>query len=233
MNRTWSPNVNNFRFAHSETAIESVPQDPQQGTKISFADSSPWSVFRVKPIPAHSFAVEEVYVRQEDLISQFDQTENDNFAFHLNHRILPSPDEVQTHADLELWLSVQTDDLDSEPVLVVSCESPDGSYWETLKASELVPGDNTYEGDAPAAIICPGSEISAVWLIDQGDQRHSQLLSSPSESEQRVELFSHFMEKGVIRRARMRFHLIPNPLDQNHVSLLYQQFLSSPLPLTA
>ncbi|MEM8736286.1 MAG: hypothetical protein AAGG44_18800 [Planctomycetota bacterium] len=231
MVKTWSPNEKNFRFQQADASIEYLPKQPEHGASLCVSGQTPWSVFRVKPIPQHSFAAEEIYVRQEDLLSQFDQTEQDNFAFHLNHRLLDSQPDLSTIADLELWLSVQTDDLDSEPVLVVSCESPDGSYWETIKESQLLP--NAIESDAPAAIVCPGSENTGVWLIDRGDQRHSQLLSSPSEPEQRVELFSHFMEKGVIRRARMRFHLAAGQLDKQGIAHLYQQFLNSPLPLTA
>jgi hypothetical protein len=46
------------------------------------------------------------------------------------------------------------------------------------------------------------------------------------------QLFSGALEKGVIRRARLRCCLLPPAFDVAHVSKIYDDFVSSKLPLT-
>ncbi|MFK7735969.1 MAG: hypothetical protein AB8B50_08080 [Pirellulaceae bacterium] len=229
----WTAEKENFVATTSDGKIVYVPQAPKQGVTVFGKLSKAWNVCSVRPVPDHSQFIEEAYVRGADLISMFDQRDSDSFAFSLRHCLLASS---HSKVGIETWLSVQTDDLDSEPVLSVSCRSADASYWETMSHDEVL-GNSSAEAkvdsNSPAAILCQNSVESGVWLIDQGDQQHCELLSSPAESEQRIELFGHFMEKGVIRRARMRFHLVEGEATQAVIRELYEAFLDSPLPLTA
>ena len=54
-----------------------------------------------------------------------------------------------------------------------------------------------------------------------------------AEDALQLRYFSHFMEKGVIRRARMRFYLSRREaFDVESISQLYESFTQSELPLT-
>lgn len=235
MNQTpdWTAEKEHFEAVTPGGKIVYVPQTPKVGVAIQRKLPKAWNVCSVRPVPDHSLFIEEAYVRGSDLISMFDQRDSDSFAFALHHCLLESDN---SRVSIESWFSVQTDDLDSEPVLSVSCRSADASYWETMSHQEVIAdssGESLAGSTSPAAIVCQNSEESGIWLIDHGDQQHCELLSSPAEAEQRIELFGHFMEKGVIRRARMRFHLVDGEASPAVIRELYEAFLNSPLPLTA
>lgn len=209
------------------------PLAPKQGLQLSKSGTQTWEVLSVEAVPAHALKAEEAYVRGDDLIVRFDQSDEDNFAFQLDFRVLPDARE-QVEMGVELWLSVQTDDLESEPTLKVGSHSPTGQYWDILDHGKVLGDSKDINADSsPAALVCIADKQTGVWLIEFGDQRHADLLSSPGESEQRIELFGHFMEKGVIRRARMRFFLIEGEVEDQLLKELYQEFSESPLPLTA
>lgn len=210
-------------------SFEVEPTEPLKPARLSTgAGRAPWNLFALQPLPSHSFSVEESYVRGADLITTFDQGEGDTFAFQINFRRLTGED-----FGVELWTSVQTDDLDREPVMKVSCQSPAGEYWDILNHGDVLGSDVEGADSTPAALVARCEQETGVWLVEPSDQRHADLLSSPAEPEQRLELFGHFMEKGVIRRARMRFHLIAGELTDAKLKELYLDFSQSELPLTA
>lgn len=208
------------------------PTNPQRGVQLQTRDDHVWTIFEVHAIPRHSLATEEVYIRQGDLIARFDQAEQDEFAFQIDYRIIESRHSAA--AGIELWLSVQTDNLDSEPILVVHCETPEGEPWETLDHASLM-GDKVAgePNSGPAAIVGRTSSHTGIWLIEPTDQHQAAVLSSPFEPQQRLELFGQFMEKGVIRRARMRFFVLEGNTSAETLQQLYIEFAQSPLPLTA
>jgi hypothetical protein len=183
----------------------------------------------------------EAYARESDLIVRFEQAENDTFAFQLYYRLLessPRPDATTQTPEvlgLELWVSVQTDLLDAAPQLSVTvCAPTTGEGWQKL-APEAI-GGNSADGILP--LVNHSTEYSGVWLIDAGDIVPTELprLSSDStlgEQSLRLPVLGGFMEKGVIRRARMRFHLVVGKPDQAQLQSMIHDFTISPLPLTA
>jgi hypothetical protein len=193
-----------------------------------------WKSVAIRPLPKHTAVPEEVYVRGDDLIARFAQTKDDAFAFQLNWRALDKSASVDSA--IELWVSIQTDLLDSSPELEICSHGGDGS-WEIHNHAELLIDSSTAKADSrsdsPAALVLTESNASYVWLIEPTDQRHVELLTSSSDCIQRIKLFDHFMEKGVIRRARMRFLASSEQLDLQQIRSAYREFAESPLPLTA
>lgn len=238
MSEKWNLTEDNAALVYGKWVLETNPVCPLDGVRVScrsegIADQTKasWSLLKVQPVPKHSLTAEEAYIRGDDLIVSFDQTEQDPFAFQLNFRWLGETDGA---IGIELWLSVQTDDLDSEPVLQIASAAPEGQYWHVLNHGEVVQDTQIPNASStPAALSSPGDELSGVWLVEQGDQRHAERMSSPAEAEQRIELFGHFMEKGVIRRARMRFYLKRGDISDAEIKAFYEDFANSPLPLTA
>ena len=72
-----------------------------------------------------------------------------------------------------------------------------------------------------------------LWLIDPHDLKQARWLSQPGECQQRVELFGDFLEKGVIRRARMQLLVADQAIDRQQAGAAYRQLSSRELPLTA
>lgn len=208
---------------------------PGAGIGFTSSNTAAWSLFQCFPLPQHSMQLEEAYVREQDLIVRFRQSEEDKFSFQLNHRLLPTDNQLLL--GLELWVSIQTNELDVEPKMRIQCDAPQGTEWEIWNHGQVVGDDQTEHADSgPAAILGWASESTLVWLIEHSDQGNCELIAAGENAtaEQRaVELFGHFMEKGVIRRARMRAYLCPDRPSPSQIRDWYLEFAASPLPLTA
>ncbi|HBE71848.1 MAG TPA: hypothetical protein DDW52_27205 [Planctomycetaceae bacterium] len=208
----------------ADWSAEVQPVDATQPTRLKAPGHSDWQIFGIEPQPRHALEIEEAYGRQDDLIVQYQQSPQDSYRFHLYWRKLPvSP---ASQLGIELWLGVQTGLLDSRPELHVTCHA--GQAWETLKHGELVEAEPS---ESLAALIARRDDATGVWLIEPSDQVDVTLLSSGAEST--VGVFDHFMEKGVIRRARMRFHILSADVEIGQIAELYRSFAASQLPLTA
>ncbi len=97
--------------------LEFDPGNPSQGLVIE-RPAGRWQILAVEPKPGHSLVVSEAYVRGQDLIVRYEQGEDDPFAFQINYRIL---DDTQDGVSgVEMWLSVQTRDLDAHPIVEVA-----------------------------------------------------------------------------------------------------------------
>lgn len=235
MASSWEIVDGTARYAWSEShSAELTPTQPHLPLRISAANSEPWQVFSAEAKGGHGLAVEESYVRNQDLITRFAQSEKDTFGFQLDHRALVGT-QPEVIASLELWLSVQTAHLDSEPSIQVTCESPESqATWRQLTHEELASDSREPSASAgPAALTSQAQGQTGVWFIEDTDQCHATVLPSSKASATSVEMFGHFMEKGVIRRARMQFHLVAGPASEALLIDLYKQFCESPLPLTA
>ncbi len=217
-------------FPPTPTRLAELLLDPQH--------ASIWKIASVKPLPAHACIPQEIYNREEDLICRYTQTEKDLFAFQLDWQLLPAIGPFAIGA--ELWLSVQTDLLHSQPELEVTSQALGLQPWRLLSHEELcdapVIGARCSRG--PAAMVCTGNDCTGesgygVWLIEPSDQSHVRVTSHSTDTALSVRMFGHFMEKGVIRRGRMQFLLAPGRVNDLEIAHAYQQFANGPLPLTA
>ncbi len=221
--------------------IDVFPANPERAARLQtqLAAGAAWEIAAVRPVPHHSVTPEEIYGREDDLICRYRQTQSDVFAFQLDWQLLPAV--APFAGGVELWLSVQTDLLDSQPELEVTSVAAGSQAWRVLAHSDL--SDEPLAGGdprdlGPAAMIChsetgSGDRTSGLWLIEPSDQCHARLCSPPNSAALSVRLFGHFMEKGVIRRGRMRFLQASGEIRDADIAGAYQQFASSPLPLTA
>ncbi len=220
--------------------IEVFPQAPEQAAIMRLpAVSDVWELAQITAHPPHASQPEEVYSRQGDLIARYQQTEQDTFAYQLDWQLLAPQGPFV--AGVELWLSIQTDLLNTRPQLEVTTQALHGNSWRILQHCEMMEDQDESEvGRGPAALVCEARSgdrtshgLTGVWLIAPGDQRHTRLQTNDSQSTQSVRLFGHFMEKGVIRRARMRFLLAAQTITNQHIASAYCDLAESPLPLTA
>ncbi len=217
---TWSVRLNPLR-----------PTEPVQFCPTS-ESADVWNAVSLRPLPQHALQASEVYVRENDLIVRFEQSSGDQYALQLDWQLLEGIPSI-VHG-VELWVSIQTNLLDSAPELEIAS---DGEFagWRIYQHSMLSdqPATAVLSHTAAALTSSGTGGTTRLWLIEPSDQSQSQLLTSADEAVQRVKLFGQFLEKGVIRRARMRFVIIDGELSTAKLQALYHDFANSPLPLTA
>lgn len=227
----WQLNGTEASLVHCKWRAHYCTAHPELGLSISHEDSPEQRIVLtlIQPSEGSPRQASEAYVRQSDLISEFAQTRHDQFSFQTYFRILP--DSTELLLGLEVWLSVQTDLLDSCPSMDLVSIVPNG-FW-TIQSLSTSPGgdaiwlassrDNRYTALSVAAMI--HSLDAAQTMRVEGE--------AIAEDALQLRYFSHFMEKGVIRRARMRFYLSRcDAFDVQSISDLYVQFNESELPLT-
>ncbi len=190
-------------------------------------------VFRLTPSPPPPSTGETVidaYIRGEDLVVTYAQTASRTVRPQVYWRgIAPAPQV----SGVELIVSMQTSLLDSSPVLSIETHWPaaetlirqhDGG-WKTCG-----PGETTVSAEPPAVFLFRPADaaFSYAELIFPADFRGA--VVSPGSL--RYQLFPEFLEKGVIRRARLQGVWLPREHDGALATKCYERLIESALPLT-
>ena len=185
-----------------------------------------WQLLHVHPSPAHACQIEDSFARGSDLMVRYGQSPSDLFAFQLDFRVVPESALGPFACGLDIWLSVQTQLLDSHPTLEVRNQ---------LLSAQLSAIDSRGEPaarDSLAALFYEADAGRVAILIHPSDQCQAELVSSPDALSSGVRLFGNFMEKGVIRRGRLRCLIGQATIDRHQLVDAYAKFAISPLPLT-
>ncbi len=196
----------------------------------------------VFPNPHQPFH-QDCYTRLGDLVAAYPQRDSRKFNVQLDYRLL----EVTAESLLvELWISVQTYLLDSHPSVSVQC-SLDASSVTNYVANEMdklsVESDDLeIAGDANSPLAARHRSVITGQIAEKGlyvawfnhprDQFDTTWSKQGDEGNDEAHLFGHFMEKGVIRRGRMRCLIHEKPLSLSTIQDSYRSFAESPLPLT-
>ncbi len=143
---------------------------------------------------------------------RYNQSEEDKFAFQIDFRAVPTSELASAACGFDLWLSVQTQLLDSHPTLEISHPGA-VSGWSGSAAIQSIASPK-----GSAAILIHPSDLLQTELIDA--------------TAGKLRLFGNFMEKGVIRRGRVRWLVSDHPLADDNLRAAYDCFAESPLPLT-
>jgi len=185
--------------------------------------------------------LEESYVRGDDLVATFRAVEDDPIRRQIYWRAVThgvdADGSADEHPGLDLILSAQTDLLDGSPLLSVVSHLVDGELlrldphgdWRPLSAEKL-PGS-----DLQAWLLRPReSAFSYVQAACPGDVAEVEF--RPDRTGDRVtcesRMFSGRLEKGVIRRGRMRGLLVPREDDQQRAVAAVAALLCAKLPLS-
>lgn len=205
---------------------------PELGVLLTHSDSKTCRalVGLIQPSAGSSRPASESYVRQNDLIADFAQSDQSQFGFETYFRLVQNT----THdlLGLEIWLSVQTELLDSTPAMDLTSIIPN-SQWESVSdlMVEGVPAGwrSLPQGDSSAI-----AGLGALVLVHPLDVAQTSYVANPLTGRDMLPLriFSHFMEKGVIRRARVQIYLSCEPFSAGLCRELFEQFAASELPLT-
>jgi hypothetical protein len=142
---------------------------------------------------------------------------------------------------LSIMLSIQTDLLDTHPKIVVRSSLPTDEVLRVSVAGDELLVDSHADGELhinPQATACcqlwrlPGGELSYAEIMPRSDFRQLSVERNDHMATSRWELFSEFLEKGVIRRARLQAMFLPREDDVQLAAECCQAIERQPLPLT-
>jgi len=166
----------------------------------------------------------EQFVRGDQWHLSFPETENDTYSL----RIVLRPIAIEGDGLLmESVISLQTRLLDTHPTVDMVAK---GDNNEAISASEVECGVAVSSGSNPITIT-HGPDGSAAFLMGTRDYP---VTSDFSDVEGlRLRLFGEFLEKGVIRKARVWIRIVPssNSLDRQELMEMFQELENTPLPL--
>ena len=187
-------------------------------------------------------SVEDCYVRGNDFVAVFSQSEDQHQRTQVYWRHRPcavAGHSAENSSGMEMVVSVQTDLLDSLPELESETRM---SAQEVLHLNN--PNDLTAlplqedlvlrSGEGPCCIVVrpKDSPISYVEMEPDLDFREVHLEVRDGEVCLRHRLFSQRLEKGVILRARVHGIFVPRVTDLQCAAKYYEQLNQEELPLT-
>lgn len=223
---SWKLESEKAEWGRGKIRLQLDPRIPQNGCELTTDKLDKWRVLSVSPQPNNSLEVQEAYVRQDDLIVRFGQGEKDLYGLQLDWRHT----EV-THAQfaIELWISIQTSLLDTYPNLLLTSDTP-GDSWDSIPLRDLVDDSNSKR----AAIYASRTKHEMVAImIHASDVEQAQEVTTNRKTACCTKLFGAFLEKGVIRRARVSAVVFDGHPSMNRIRAAYAEVSSQPLPLTA
>ena len=237
---SWKVGDREARFKQGGWVGMIMPTSPSTGLELSNEDwlDDMWRLVTINPNPRHCCAIEERYLRDNDYIVRYKQSDKDRFSFQLDWRAIPAEQESNFEFGIEMWISVQTNLLDVHPTIDLTSEVG-GATWETFHHQQLAesagPAPSSAAGPAtltPAAMVARTDSGTIAQLIFPSDQNQVEYQEVKRKSVRSMRLFGQSMEKGVIRRARIRVLATIDEVDLSRLSESYQRFQESPLPLT-
>jgi len=183
------------------------------------------------------------YVRGTDLVAVYAQTAQRNVCAQIYWRVIQL-DSVGA-AGVEIIASVHTSLLDSDPRIAVGSTLPGCDVWrlldemdsryERVELAELEP----FVLDSGAGLFLfrlPDSACSYAEMIHPADFTTGKIRKDSSKGplvRSEFRLFDEPLEKGVIRRSRVRGVFLPGEEDEKAAIECYRDFVKSAIPLTA
>ena len=201
-------------------------------TTISSSESSPlWPL-----------TVAEAYVRGRDLVASYRSTDSWPYSPQLYWQAGTLDAVDGAIASLSHLVSLQTHLLDTHPRVHVASQVPSGELLMISINENGVADVEPVTQDvvtAPTASICcalwrlPNRRLSYAEIVSVQDVRQIEFRFGPNRTlAARWHLFAEFLEKGVIRRARVHAALLPRANDTELAMECCEAASLCPLPLT-
>lgn len=179
----------------------------------------------------------EHYQRGVDLVATYAQTAERNTRPQVYWRVIEHPFGNEASATaLEAIVSSQTSLLDSQPLTMLESTLPPGeiSLWSAqgtaleLKSDEWLSGE-----DSPCVVLFRPRD----WSLSYCEMIQPADCSAVCVEDAvlpcvRWQLFPESLEKGVIRRGRVRGVYLPRKYDAELTLAAFDEFVNSPLALS-
>jgi hypothetical protein len=185
----------------------------------------------------------DVYVRGDDLIAAYQPTEAWPYATQIYWQAPDAGNSPDLLSSVSLIVSIQTHLLDTWPAMCIDTQLEadeivhvDCASQHADSVRELPLGTATIHSAAGVCCILyrlAGMPITYAEMIPGSDMREVTISRENGRTcHARWELFAEFLEKGVIRRARMHSILVPRERDTELARAACSALQRRPLPLT-
>lgn len=196
------------------------------------------SILAVGAGRSDSEAVEstDYYVRGDDLIVSCRRTAAPQVGLQIYWRVVREA-ALQTNG-IEAIVSAQTELLDSDPASTVSSRLPAGDVLTVAADGDpafqplAVADGESANGGGAVLIRLKGRPISFLEMVHPSDDRGATITRTDEQLATSYPVLTERLEKGVIRRSRLRALFLPRENDSAVAAELYRRFATSPAPLT-
>ena len=181
----------------------------------------------------------EIYRRQDDLVATYQEHDGQQRRLQVYWRAVEVIPTLPAATMLELVVSVQTDLLDSHPAMHASSQFPESELLQFADSGDREPSrvNDLHDGRGGFHLVRPrGSDVSFMQAAHPTDFAGVETATAKDDRpyvEVRYPLFAEQLEKGVIRRARLRVALLPRAGDLALATICYREFAASEPMLTA
>ena len=186
--------------------------------------------------------VHDCYVRGDDLVATYRESAARPVRPQVYWRALRLGQDDAEAFGLELILSMQTSLLDSDPGLLCKSVIPAHSVRQLIDVQTPRYITHSPEGQAIEAGSAAGQGVhlftlsNAPWTYAQmtlpADFSFAEARQEQGQFSLSQRLFRERLEKGVIRRVRVRGLFLPQDNDEPLAARLYQQWMDEAPPLT-
>jgi hypothetical protein len=179
----------------------------------------------------------ENYQRGTDLVATYLQTPERNTRPQVYWRVIEQPvAENSLSTALEVIISAQTSLLDSQPLIALESTLPPGEVclWNERGESVTAASDAWQTGDgSPCVVLFRPRDWSLSYceMVHPSDFSAMQIQMSDLPSV-RWQMFPESLEKGVIRRGRVRGVFLPRAEDEPLARAAFRTFVDSPQVLS-
>jgi hypothetical protein len=187
----------------------------------------------------------DAYVRGRDLVATYAGVESWPYSPTVYWSVdtaVAGQNSGEILAALSLVVSIQTDLLDTHPRIDVRTTlAADDVVLVSVAGDELLVDSHV---DGPQTIDSRTNACGLIWRMRDCDLSYAEIMPTSDfhqlavtrtgehAAQSRWELFSEFLEKGVIRRARLQSLFLPRENDVQLVAECCQAIERKPLPLT-
>jgi hypothetical protein len=216
---TWQFATTRARLSLGPLHGEVVLDNPSQGIGLLAWREAPL-VGQVLGVSAGATAQRlDAFTREEDLVAVYSQTEPQSFSWQVYWRAC-SPDADVVLVDV--ILSLQTPLLESFPQVTTCSQLPTGE-------ATVIP----VEGDC--VVVRPAASDFSYAEMTHPKDRGTLQVAPAIDGQMRLQrrLGGHFLEKGVIRRLRLRGAFLPRNDDRSLANRYYEMLAAETPPLTA
>jgi hypothetical protein len=190
---------------------------------------------------AWPISVAEAYIRANDLVATYKPSDQWPFSPQLYWQANALRSAPGMLASLSLLVSVQTHLLDTHPEIGTSTQLPSGEAFllavddNNTPRSEQIDGTRSIsaDGETCCIVLRPKDwQYSYVELMHPSDFRTVTISNEAERISTEWQLFAEFLEKGVIRRARIHAAFLPRENDIELAANCRRAAQNLELPLT-
>lgn len=248
----WQPENNVHRLQLDRLIATIDPGRPQEGLVEVSIGASRLDGAELLGIASASFPSSderlsvECYVRGPDLMGSYEESAARPVPIDVRwHAASPAPSE-KFIAAVELAISVQTQALDSRPLLTVQSRLAASQTLRLFDLDSIAYRPLTPSPGAPILLQprggpgcllfrMAGTKLSYAEMVHPADFQHDELAGTPENNDETVHLshrlFPQRLEKGVMFRARVRGVFLPREADKRVAAECYAAFAAAEPPL--